>query len=85
MIEGYNGWKNRQTWNVALWVGNDEPLYRTAVDYVERRKAAGNKPTWRGFIEYAWLVDERTPDNVSFSGTKLDLPALNEYLNDLLE
>ena len=24
----YNGWKNYETWNVALWVGNDEPVYR---------------------------------------------------------
>lgn len=24
----YQGWKNYETWNVALWVNNDEPLYR---------------------------------------------------------
>jgi len=23
----YNGWKNWQTWNVALWFANDEGLY----------------------------------------------------------
>ena len=27
---GYNGWKNRQTWNVALWFGNDYGLYTRA-------------------------------------------------------
>jgi hypothetical protein len=24
----YNGWFNYETWNVALWLGNEEPAYR---------------------------------------------------------
>ena len=31
----YNGWTNYETWNVALWISNDEFLYNTAQACVE--------------------------------------------------
>ena len=30
-----NGWANYETWNAALWIGNDEFLYNTARACVE--------------------------------------------------
>ena len=27
----YNGWKNRETWNVALWCDNEEAIYRDRI------------------------------------------------------
>ncbi len=27
--KGYNGWKNYETWNVALWIDNDQGSYST--------------------------------------------------------
>ena len=32
----YNGWKNWQTWQVPLWLNNDEPMYRITRDFMRR-------------------------------------------------
>ncbi len=29
-----NGWKNWETWNVALWINNDQSLYNLALECV---------------------------------------------------
>lgn len=39
-MSGYAGWANYQTWNVALWVQNDESRYREMVDIARRAKGA---------------------------------------------
>ena len=83
MTEDYNGWKNRQTWNISLWINNDEPLYRSAVAYVKDIKGKGKVPTYSGFIKREGLANERTPDNISFSGTRLDRKALDEMIQEL--
>ena len=80
----YNGWKNYQTWNVALWIGNDEGLYRAAVDYAGRVKLRGKRPSYSGFVASAGLIGERTPDNVSFTGSRLDYAALSEMVRVLV-
>ena len=53
----YNGYPSWSCWNVALWVGNDEGLYREAVELVTkygREKAAR--------VLAARYKGERTPD-----------------------
>lgn len=77
----YSGWKNRQTWNVALWIGNDEPLYRAAVDFM--RGYNGRRPYSR-FIEHEGMCGQRTPDNIAWDGSKLDRVALNEMMRELV-
>ena len=78
----YNGWKNRQTWNVSLWILNDEPLYRAARAWMEAHKGA--RGPYKRFCASAGLTDERTPDGISYTGTRLDYNALNAMMRDLI-
>lgn len=74
----YNGWKNYETWNVALWLSNDEGLYRLAKAYV----ADGY-----GYEELAQAIREdycstETADGVSWTDSGLDVPALNRCIRE---
>ena len=31
-LHSMNGWKNWETWNVALWINNDQSLYNLALE-----------------------------------------------------
>ena len=75
----YNGWKNRQTWNVMLWIANDEPLYKAAVDFMSTYKG---KTPYKAFTRYMGLQGERTPDNIAWISTRLDYRELNEAMQD---
>ena len=78
----YNGWKNRQTWNVALWINNDEPLYKTAVNFMKENPEVKN-PYIR-FIKENYMQGEFTPDRVKWDGKQLDYKALNEMMKELI-
>lgn len=81
MENTYNGWKNRQTWNVALWISNDYGLYTAAKEYMQGRK--GKKGVYAGFIKSYGLEHDRTPDNIAWLSTRLDHKALNEMMSEL--
>ena len=34
----YNGFTNQETWNVALWIGNEESWYYKAKQYRNKEK-----------------------------------------------
>lgn len=80
-MEGYNGWKNRQTWNVMLWIENDEGLYRAAVEFMRAYK--GRTP-YPHFVRRMGMNGDRTPDGIAWDGTRLDYNALNEAMRELV-
>jgi hypothetical protein len=69
----YNGWTNYDTWNVAMWITNDQPRYHQLVEYASTTKA----PSYRGFVEYAELGKRKTDDGVAFLGEGLDYVELD--------
>ena len=74
IIMSYNGWKNYETWNVALWIGNDEGMYNFA-------KECG---TYKNFVDQMREVGyTETPDKVAYNDSGLDLPRLEEMFADL--
>jgi len=81
-MEKYNGWKNRQTWNVALWIQNDEPLYRMAVSYMKQHPTS--KRPYAGFIRESGLEYDRTPDNIAYKSTRISYPELNSMMRELI-
>ena len=61
----YNGWKNRETWEVSMLINNDEPLYRAAVEMM--RKYTGRTP-FKDFVrQYEILGDKFTNKNLSIA------------------
>ena len=75
----YNGWKNRETWNVALWLGNDFPLYNAARGYKTYPQPF---LSLRNDLLSGMLKCTNTGDGVSLWDPKLDVAALNEVMRE---
>lgn len=76
----YEGWANYQTWNVALWISNEESIYRIARAYSLRR--------FSNYEEFVTKIlpsehGDVTPDRVSWTDPTLDYDALDEFIRDL--
>jgi len=72
--ETYNGWANWETWNAALWIGNDEFLYSIAKRAYSWRNCVGLLQQY-GYTE--------TGDDLRFDDVNIDEDEMNEMLEDL--
>jgi len=75
----YEGWKNRATWNVALWIANDELLYRAAVEFMKIYKGHSS---YFDFVQREGLDGLRTPDNFKWVSLDLSYSELNEMMRE---
>lgn len=70
----FNGWANYETWNVSLWIQNDEVFYSDAKE----------SKTYKDFVacveSYGSTI---TPDEVSWNDPALDIDALNEVIESI--
>jgi hypothetical protein len=77
----YNGWANRETWNVALWIGNDEGLYNSA------REFKGADSPYKAFVAslegIGGAIEYQTPDGVSWNDSGLDVEELDSMIREL--
>ena len=78
----YEGWKNRATWNIALWINNDEGLYRAAVDYIRTYPKSRNP--YGNFIRSIGMQDEKTPDGYKYLSINLCYRELNDMMKELV-
>jgi hypothetical protein len=70
MAYDYNGWPNRETWNVALWLNNHEALYKMVKNFKHDNPKPGK--TYDEFLDEVGLRPYRTPDGVNMDDPKVD-------------
>jgi hypothetical protein len=70
----YNGWNNYETWNVALWIQNDEGLYLLA-------QKCGDYETLVKVLYEEYGANE-TKDGVKFNSPKVNVVQLNSEVFD---
>lgn len=87
----YNGWANYETWNIVLWINNDEGMYNHALSLIEQLLAIHDND-WQNvsIAEIRELVREAigrgsTPDGVSLSHREVDWYEISDALLDIAQ
>ena len=75
----YNGWTNWETWNIALWISNDEYLYNS----VWENKYKSYAEFYNAFKYILLYGNNQTPDGISWTHPDLNLTELNNMIQEL--
>ena len=73
--EKYNGWHDWTTWNVALWINNEESIYNIAKDCNDYIDFLFEMQAMCGFYS--------TPDGADYGEATLD--EMNELIKEISE
>lgn len=73
---GYNGWRNYETWNVALYIQNDYKLYQIAKGCRNYKQFLRMSISDRGFS---------TPDGISWHHPNIYRSEINAMFRELNE
>ena len=77
----YNGWANYETWNAALWIGNDYGFYKDAM-MIARRHSRYPYQEWCAYMESVGM--QSTPDGVRWMDGRIDEDEMNEMIMELI-
>jgi len=78
-----NGWKNYETWNVALWIGNDTSLYDAAQNCNDYAQFVGMLEEFGDSSEREPFNVYGTPDGVNWQNPHLDVDALDAMIREI--
>ena len=81
MMASYNGWENWETWNVALWIQNDEGLYNAARSAMRRYGTLFGG--YKNFIRSYGMEETSTPDGAEYVSNFLNYQELDEMMLEL--
>lgn len=77
----YNGYANYQTWNVCLWISNDESLNSIASrcgSYIGFRQVM-REEFEACTCDFVWSVQFETPDGVAWNDSGINMAEMVEY------
>ena len=68
----YLGFPSWASWNVSLWINNDEGLYNMAKSAINRNRGKNDARNAAAY-DLLCLLDEKTPDGAKYTVTSIRL------------